>query len=253
MFEPILAENGLYRRGTFACCVKFHSMDSYDRDPFDPRLSELFAESRRDERLQERPDRVKPRHWRFLRHWLNASSSSSSSMSSRWSLGSVNEKVALSESLVLLSSSSQEGHSIDGNAIVSSTCSDAFMKSPISKDPDVKRDRVRFKGAERWVSALSQPVDGLFRDRCSPFSMLIRAFVAKSLLIWIIVNLWLEIALFSWWSVLINPFSENYETSGDLISLLRWWDNGRGGVVGRMQNWEPWLEDLHSLASSLLT
>ena len=185
MSETILAENGLFLRHLWACCNNVLVV-SYDRDPFDPRLSDLHEASIRPERLQERPDRVKPRHWRFRRHWLKASSSSSSSMSSRWSCGIVNEKVALSESLLLTSSSSKEGHSIAGNAMVSSTFVDAFRKSPISNDPDVKRDRVRFKGAERWVSALSQPVDGRFRETCSPFSMLIRAFVARSLLIWII-------------------------------------------------------------------
>ena len=169
------------------------SMD-HDIDPLEPRLSAWFATSMREERSHDRSDRVKPRHWRFRREKQKSSSSSSSSKCSRRSLGVANDVAALSESLLLLSSSSKEGHSMAGKAIVSSTCWDACKNSPMSKDPDSpKRDRVRLRGADRWESVLlppttlGKPEAARFAVCCS-FPMLIRAFVAKSLLIWIIFS-----------------------------------------------------------------
>lgn len=78
-----------------------------------------------------------------------------------------------------------------GNAIVSSTCWDAFKNSPMLKDPesvDGENDRDRFRVADRWVSVLllGKLMVARFRDGSAismpPFSMLIRAFAAKSLL-----------------------------------------------------------------------
>jgi hypothetical protein len=75
-----------------------------------------------------------------------------------------------------------------GNVIVSSTCSDAFRNSPMSKDPE-SEDRDRFSGPDRWLSALLVQITRLVGG-CSkaPFPRVFRAWVAKSLLRWIIVN-----------------------------------------------------------------
>lgn len=73
--------------------------------------------------------------------------------------------------------------------MVSSTCSDALMNSPISNDPE-SEDRDRFSGADRMLeSSLSMllesmrvRVSGFFFNSKPPSSIVfIRAFVARSL------------------------------------------------------------------------
>lgn len=63
--DTILAENGLNSRlDVYLLCPVYMKQFSfhYEREPFDPRLCEVDPIFHKEERLQERLHRVKPRH-----------------------------------------------------------------------------------------------------------------------------------------------------------------------------------------------